>query len=64
MNYEKSGDTPHRRVGTLSGLRDQQCALNRQMLLAIQLCDVAAQETIRARLAELQEEIDRITLRR
>lgn len=48
---------------TLNTLRDQQYSLNRQMLLALQLGDEKAQERIQAQLAEIQTEIDRITLR-
>ena len=48
---------------TLNTLRDQQFSLNRQMLLALQLGDEKAQERIQAQLAEIQTEIDRITLR-
>lgn len=44
-------------------LRDQQYSLNRQMLLAIQLSDAAAQKRIKAQLAEVQIEIDRFILR-
>lgn len=48
---------------TLNTLWDQQYSLNRQMLLALQLGDEKAQERIQAQLAEVQTEIDRITLR-
>lgn len=63
MNYEKSGGASFNRGTTLNILRDQQYSLNRQMLLAIQLSDAAAQTRIKAQLAEVQTEIDRITLR-
>lgn len=59
MNGRKSAGG----VVTLNSLRDQQYALNRQLLLAVRLCDSQTQEAIQARLAELQQEIDRLTLR-
>lgn len=63
MNYEKPGEALAGRGITLNILRDQQYALNRQMLLAIRLSDAKTQERIQAQLAEVQAEIDRITLR-
>lgn len=64
MNYETSRDTSAKRGITLNILRGRQHALNRQMLLAIQLHDVNAQERIKTQLTEVQTEIDRITMRR
>ena len=63
MNYEKPGEALAGRGITLNILRDQQYSLNRQMLLAIRLSDAKTQERIQAQLAEVQAEIDRITLR-
>lgn len=64
MSYKESDGTDVKRGVTLNSLRDQQYALNRQMLLAVQLCDIKMQEILKTRLAELQTEIDRITLRK
>lgn len=63
MTQEKSGAAFTGRGISLNSLREQQYALTRQMLLAIQLHDTQAQERLQARLAEVQEQIDRITLR-
>lgn len=65
MTQEKSGAAFMGRGISLNSLREQQYALTRQMLLAIQLHDTQAQaqERLQARLAEVQEQIDRITLR-
>lgn len=63
MNYEKSEKALAGRGMTLNILRDQQYSLNRQMLLALQLNDTKTQKRIQAQLAEVQTEIDRITLR-
>lgn len=64
MNYQGTDGACVKRGATLNSLRDQQYAMNRQMLLAVQLGDIKMQEILKARLAELQAEIDRITLRR
>ena len=53
MNDQKLREALVGRGITLNTLRDQQFSLNRQML----------QERIQAQLAEIQTEIDRITLR-
>ena len=45
---------------TLNGLKDQLYSLNMQMLLAVQSHNESGQEKIRAQMAELQEEIDRM----
>ena len=63
MNDQKLREALVGRGITLNTLRDQQYSLNRQMLLALQLGDEKAQERIQAQLAEIQTEIDRITLR-
>ncbi|MCI8740521.1 MAG: hypothetical protein HFG10_10495 [Oscillibacter sp.] len=63
MNDQKLREALVGRGITLNTLRDQQFSLNRQMLLALQLGDEKAQERIQAQLAEIQTEIDRITLR-
>ena len=63
MNDQKLREAQAGRGITLNTLRDQQYSLNRQMLLALQLGDEKAQERIQAQLAEIQTEIDRITLR-
>ncbi len=63
MNDQKLREALAGRGITLNTLRDQQYSLNRQMLLALQLGDEKAQERIQAQLAEIQTEIDRITLR-
>ena len=62
-NYENSEKALAGRGMTLNILRDQQYSLNRQMLLALQLNDTKTQKRIQAQLAEVQIEIDRITLR-
>lgn len=64
MTHENSGAAFTAPGITLNSLREQQCALNRQMLLAIQLHDGLAQERLRRQLAEVQAEIDRISLRK
>lgn len=64
MNYKGTDGADVKRGVTLNSLRDQQYAMNRQMLLAVQLGDVKMQEILKMRLAELQAEIDRITLRK
>lgn len=63
MTQGKSGAAFTGRGISLNSLREQQYALTRQMLLAIQLHDAQAQERLQARLTEVQEQIDRITLR-
>ena len=63
MNDQKLREALVGRGITLNTLRDQQFSLNRQMLLALQLGDEKAQGRIQAQLAEIQTEIDRITLR-
>lgn len=63
MIQEKSKAAFTGRGITLNSLREQQCALNRQMLLAMQLHDDRAQERLRRQLEEVQAEIDRISLR-
>ena len=63
MNDQKLREALVGRGITLNTLRDQQFSLNRQMLLAIQLSDAAAQKRIKAQLAEVQIEIDRFILR-
>ena len=60
MNNPASGGVPARPMVTLNSLRDQQLGLNRQLLLAVQLHDANAQESIRQQLTALQEEIDRM----
>ena len=44
---------------TLNSLLEEQRALNMRMLLAVQLRDLAAQETLRRELEELTGEIER-----
>lgn len=44
---------------TLNSLREEQRALNRRMLLAVQLRDLEAQETLRRELEEVAAEIER-----
>lgn len=63
MTQKKSKAASAGRGITLNSLRERQCALNRQMLLAIQLHDGRTQERLRRQLEEVQEEIDRISLR-
>lgn len=63
MTQETAGAAFTGRGVTLNSLRERQCALNRQMLLAIQLHDEPAQERLRRQLAEVQEEIGRFGLR-
>lgn len=60
MNNPASGGAPARPLVTLNSLRDQQLGLNRQLLLAVQLHDAKAQESIQQQLTALQEEIDRM----
>lgn len=64
MNYKETDGAGVKSGVTLNSLRDQQYAMNRQMLLAVQLGDIKMQEILKVRLAELQTEIDRMTLRR
>lgn len=64
MKYKRVDGTSVKCGTTLNGLREQQYALNRQMLLAVQRGDNKMQEILKARLAELQTEIDSMTLRR
>lgn len=63
MTQEKSGAAFTGRGITLNSLREQQYALNRQLLLAIQLHDAQAQEQLQKQLAEIQKQIDCIGLR-
>lgn len=44
---------------TLNSLREEQQALNRRMLLALQLRDLETQETLRRELEEVAAEIER-----
>lgn len=44
---------------TLNSLREEQQALNRRMLLALQLRDVETQEALRRELEEVAAEIER-----
>lgn len=64
MKYKRADGANVKCGVTLNSLREQQYALNRQMLLAVQLGDTKMQEILKVRLAELQTEIDRMTLRR
>ncbi len=64
MKYKRVDGTSVKCGVTLNSLREQQYALNRQMLLAVQQGDNKMQEILKARLAELQTEIDRMALRR
>lgn len=54
---------PGSRGVTLNDLRDQQHSLNMQMLLAIQVHDESEQALLKKRMAELQIQIDRLSLR-
>lgn len=63
MTQEKSGAAFTGRGITLNSLREQQYALNRQLLLAIQLHDAQTQEQLQKQLAEIQKQIDCIGLR-
>lgn len=63
MSYKESDGTDVKRGVTLNSLREQQYAMNRQMMLAVQLGDTKMQEILKMRLEELQAEIDRMTLR-
>lgn len=49
---------------TLNGLLEEQRALNRRLLLALQLRDQAAQEALRRELEETAAAIDRLLARR
>lgn len=63
MTQEKSGAAFTGRGITLNSLREQQYALNRQLLLTIQLHDAQTQEQLQKQLAEIQKQIDCIGLR-
>lgn len=63
MSYKESDGTDVKRGVTLNSLREQQYAMNRQMMLAVQFGDTKMQEILKMRLEELQAEIDRMTLR-
>ncbi|MCI9512841.1 MAG: hypothetical protein HFF61_00725 [Oscillospiraceae bacterium] len=64
MKYKRVDGTSVKCGVTLNSLREQQYALNWQMLLAVQQDDNKMQEILKVRLAELQTKIDRMALRR
>ena len=52
-------DPMENRGVTLNSLREEQRALNRRMLLALQVRDLDAQEVLRRELEEIAAQIDR-----
>lgn len=52
-------DPMENRGATLNSLREEQRALNRRMLLALQVRDLEAQEVLRRELEEIAAQIDR-----
>ncbi len=52
-------DPMENRGVTLNSLREEQRALNRRMLLALQVRDLEAQEVLRRELEEIAAQIDR-----
>ena len=58
------GTAPENRRQTLNTLKEQQHSLNMRILLAVQLHDCAGQAELERQLAELQEEMARVTLRK
>lgn len=50
------------RMVTLNGLKDQLYSLNMRLLLAIQCHNEQAQKEIRTQIAEIQAEIDQMSL--
>lgn len=52
-------DPMENRGVTLNSLREEQRALNRRMLLALQVRDLEAQEVLRRELEEIAVQIDR-----
>ena len=57
-------DSMENRGVTLNSLREEQRALNRRMLLAVQIRDLKAQEALRRELEEISAQIDRFLTRR
>lgn len=61
-NYQRSRTASTSRSITFDRLKDQLHSLNMRMLLAMQHHDENAQEELKKQMAEVQEEIDRMSL--